>query len=273
MNEKKVVESTKNMNTIDSIYKDLLRLGVKNGDILLVHSSLSSLGWVCGGAQAIIMALLQTVGEDGTLVMPAHSGENSDPAEWENPPVPKEWIEDIYKNMPAFDVNLSSTRGMGRIAELFRTLPQTIRSNHPQTSFSASGKYAKTITDNHQLTPQLGMDSPLGKMYKLNAKVLLLGVGYDSCTSFHLAEALSDKMPKKRMGASINENNERVWKWFEDFAYDSDKDFEKIGRDLDKTGDVIIGKIGHTACRIFDMKTGVDFAREWLARNRFNKKL
>lgn len=271
MSEQKAIELTQNMNTIDSIYKDLLKLGLQNGDTLLVHSSLSSIGWVCGGAQAVVMALLQAMGKNGTVVMPAHSGDNSDPAEWVKPPVPEEWIEQIYESLPAFDLYLTPTRGMGKIAEIFRTLPQSIRSNHPQVSFCASGKYAQEITSHHQLTPQFGMNSPLGKIYGLNAKVLLLGVGFDSCTSFHLAEALNDYMPKKRMGAAIIENNNRVWKWFEDYSYDSDKDFEQIGKAFEETGSVIIGKIGNAECRMFDMKTGVDFAQKWLAKNRFYK--
>lgn len=269
MGEQKVIELTKNMNTIDSIQKELVRLGVEKGDILLVHSSLSSLGWVCGGAQTVVTALLETVGEEGTLVMPAHSGGISDPVTWENPPVPMEWIEQIYKHMPAFDINLSPTRGMGQVAELFRALPGVVRSNHPQTSFAAKGEYAKHITKHHQLSPQFGMNSPLGKMYELNAKVLLLGVTYDSCTSFHLAEALNSQMPRKTSGAAIMENGNRIWKWFEDFHYDSDKDFEQIGKSFEKTGNVVLGRIGNAECKMFNIKAGVDFAQEWIRKGRF----
>ena len=269
MSEEKVIKSSDKINTTDSIREDLKNLGVKEGDMILIHSSLSSLGWVCGGAQAVVMALLQSVGPGGTIVMPAHSGDNSDPAHWANPPVPKEWIDDIYSSMPAFDVNLTPSRGMGKIAEVFRTLPQAVRSNHPQVSFAAAGKYANAVTYNHQLTPQFGMYTPLGKMYRLDAKVLLLGVGYDCCTSFHLAEALNSKMPRKRMGASIMEGKMRVWKWFEDFDYDSDCDFEKIGKAFEETENVITKKVGNAECKLFDMKTAVDFAGNWLSENRF----
>jgi len=270
LNELKVIEATENINTVTTIYNDLINLGVKNGDILLVHSSLSSIGWVCGATQAVVMALLQIIGGKGTLIMPAHSGSISDPKEWENPPVPMDWVQQIYENMPAFDALLTPTLGMGRIAELFRTLPKVYRSNHPQVSFSAWGKSAKHIVSNHKLTPGFGMESPLGKMYNLDAKVLLLGVGYDSCTCFHLSEALNEKMPKKRMGAAIIDNNEKIWKWFEDFNYDSDKDFEKIGEEFEKTNNVIIGKIGNAECKLFNMKIGVDFAKKWIQSNRFN---
>lgn len=270
MSEKSLIEATKKINTVDSIYNGLLKIGVKNGDVLLVHSSLSSLGWVCGAEQALLMALLKSVGEDGTLVMPTQTGYISDPAEWQFPPVPKDWWQDIYENMPAFDINLSKTRGMGCTAELFRTLPETMRSNHPQVSFAAKGKYAKEITSNHPLTPQFGMDSPLGKMYDLNAKVLLLGVDYDSCTSFHLAEALNDKMPRVKMGTAIMENGKRTWKWFEDFDYNSDDDFKELGTEFEKTGNVTIDKIGNAECKLFDIKPAVQFGKEWLEIHRFN---
>jgi aminoglycoside 3-N-acetyltransferase len=270
LSEEKVIKLTHNINTVDTIRRDLLNLGIKSGDIILVHSSLSSIGWVCGAEQAVIIALQQVVSSSGTIIMPAHSGAVSDPSEWENPPVPKEWIQRICENMPAFDVNLTQTRGMGSIAELFRTLPEAHRSNHPQVSFVAWGSSSRDITNSHALTPQFGMETPLGKMYNLNAKVLLLGVGYDSCTSFHLAEALNDKMPSKKMGAAIIENNNRVWKWFEDFDYNSEEDFEKIGNDFEETKNVMIGKVGNAECKLFNMKLGVDFATNWIQRNRFN---
>lgn len=270
MSERTIISKTKKPITIDTIYQDLIKLGIEEGDILLVHSSLSSLGWVCGGAQSAILALMKALGDDGTLIMPAHSGDWSDPVEWENPPVPKKWIEIIYKNMPAFEPEITPTKGMGNIAELFRKFPDTVRSNHPQVSFCANGKYAKQIVEEHALTPQFGMESPLGKMYKLRAKVLLLGVGYDSCTSFHLAESLIDEMPIKRMGTSISEKGEQVWKWFDDYDYNAD-DFELIGENFERNSIVIKGKVGNAKCKLFKIEDGVDFAKSWIIKNRFFK--
>lgn len=71
MRELDVIERTREIITINRLTKDLRKLGVQAGDILLVHSSLSSLGWVCGGPQAVIEALQAVVGDEGTLVMPA----------------------------------------------------------------------------------------------------------------------------------------------------------------------------------------------------------
>lgn len=267
MSEKNVIEQSKLPVTLDLIYKGLVNLGVKRGDVLLTHTSLSSFGWICGGPQSLIMALFKAVGENGTLVMPAHSGDWSDPINWQNPPVPNEWVPIIRENMPAFDQHMTPTRQLGRVAELFRTLPGTIRSNHPLLSFSAKGRMAFEITDNHPLVPQMGIDSPLGSLYGLGAKVLLLGVGYDSCTSFHLAETFMDNMPKIKSGTAIQKNGERRWVSFEDINYDSN-DFEKLGADFENTNPVSIEKIGNAECRLFDMKAAVDFAKTWFSKNR-----
>lgn len=269
MNEKEVIGNTRSPVTLNRIIQDAVNLGIRENDTLLVHSSLSSIGWVCGGPQTVVQALLAAVGEGGTLVMPAQSSDWSDPAEWENPPVPKEWIEVIYEEWPAFDPAITPTRGMGRIAELFRTFPGTVRSNHPQVSFCANGAHAAAIVSDHPLTPQFGLDSPLGKLYTLpsTAKVLLLGVDYDSCTSFHLAETMLEGMPRKSMGAPIEEKGERIWKRFEDYAYDSG-DFTEIGRQFDLHGEVRVGHIGSAPCRLFGMREAVDYARRWLKDNR-----
>ncbi|WP_337100653.1 aminoglycoside N(3)-acetyltransferase [Paenibacillus sp. YIM B09110] len=267
MSEQNIIDRTKLPITVKTIVEQLRMLGVHEGDMLLVHSSLSALGWVCGGAQAVVQALLQAVGEGGTLIMPAQSGDWSDPSEWGNPPVPEEWIEIIYNELPAFDPSITPTRGMGRIAELFRTVPGTVRSTHPQVSFCANGRQAAEIVYGHPLTPQFGMDSPLGKLYRGGAKVLLLGVGYDSCTSFHLAEAIIPDMPTKKMGTAIMEDGERTWKWFTDFAYDSG-DFDQLGKQFGRECAKRFGRVGNADCFLFDMEEAVDFAVEWLANNR-----
>jgi len=68
--------------TVESLSSDLRALGVRPGDLVLAHSSASNLGFVVGGAQAIVQALLDVIGPDGTLVVPAHTPDNCDPASW-----------------------------------------------------------------------------------------------------------------------------------------------------------------------------------------------
>lgn len=270
MRESEIIKQTKIPNTVKSISEGLRKIGVKEGDVIIVHSSLSSFGWVCGGAQAIVESLFNVVGKNGTIVMPSQSGDLSDPINWCNPPVPKEWIDTIYKNMPAFNKEMTPSRSMGKVVECFRALKSTERSEHPQVSFVANGVLSKRITESHPLTPQFGINSPLGKLYNLNAKVLLLGVGYNNCTSFHLAESLIDNMPKNKVGTSIMENGERVFKYFYDYEYDSD-DFDLIGEEFEIRYNINKIQIGNAQCRFFNMKLGVDFARDWILRNRFCK--
>jgi len=257
--ESDIIKNTQKPITYDRLREDLQKLGVRPGDILFVHSSLSSIGWVCGGEVTVCNALLDAVGKDGTIVMPAHTRSNSDPAEWEAPPVPAAWHDTIRETMPAFDPDRSLTEGVGKIPECFRHYPETYRSNHPQTSFSANGKDAVYITEGHALTPQFGDDSPIGRGLKKDAKVLLIGVGYDRCSALHYAETKLAKGTVK-MGASIRENGQTVWKWFQDADFDSDR-FPAIGAALEaQTESVKTGCIGQAESRLFPMREAVEFA-------------
>jgi aminoglycoside 3-N-acetyltransferase len=91
MSESKVILNTPLPRTRQSLAKDLLDAGLTSGMNVIVHSSLSSLGWVCGGAVAVVQALMDVITPAGTLVMPTHSGDLSDPSMWQAPAVPADW--------------------------------------------------------------------------------------------------------------------------------------------------------------------------------------
>lgn len=263
MSEKTAIEKSPHPFTRDLLGQDLTRLGVRPGMVLLVHSSLSKIGYVPGGPVAVIQALQDVLTPGGTLVMPTHSSDYSDPVGWQNPPVPGDWQPIVREHSPAFDPALTPTRMMGAIPELFRTWPNVLRSNHPQLSFAAWGRQAVEITADHSLPFGMGDRSPLGQIYALDGHVLLLGVGHANNTSFHLGEYRAGVRPNRRQGAPIMENGRRVWREYDDLDYEDDP-FAQIGAALDESGAVTIGRVGLAECRLFSQRTAVDFSRRWL---------
>lgn len=262
MAEASVIQKSPHPFTKKMLKNDLSALGIEPGMIVLVHSSMSQIGFVPGGPVTVIQAFMELLTESGTLMMPTHTGGYSDPTPWQNPPVPEEWHQIIRDAMPAYDPLLTPTRMMGAIPELFRTWPGVFRSNHPQESFAAWGKHAVEVTANHELSWGLGEQSPLARLYDLDGFVLLLGVGHANNTSFHLSEVRAKVGKVVQQGAPIWQNGRRVWQLFEDLDYDDDP-FPKIGEAFEQAQSVKIGKVGLAESRLFRQKTAVDFAISW----------
>ncbi|WP_328313573.1 AAC(3) family N-acetyltransferase [Streptomyces sp. NBC_00442] len=252
--------------TRESLAHDLRGLGVRPGETLLVHSSLKSLGWVCGGAVAVVQSLLDTLGETGTLVVPAFSNDNSDPAHWQRPAVPEAWWEPIRAAIPAYDPATTPSRGVGAIPEAVRTWPGALRSDHPQTSFAAIGPGASRITAGHARDCQLGERSPLARLEETGARVLLLGAGFGSCTSFHLAEYRVPG-PVEDVSFAASTPQGRQWLTVRDAGLDSDC-FDELGADFERTRQVPGGTVGGARCRLFPVADAVAHAQRWLPAHR-----
>jgi len=229
---------------------------------------MSSVGFVAGGTQAVVQALLETLGPQGTLVVPTHTPENCDPAGWQHPPVPQDWWPVIREQTPGFDPGRTPSRWMGVIAETVRTWPGAMRSNHPQVSCAAVGAQAAEIVVTHQLDDAHGERSPLGAVYRLDGKVLLLGCGYSSNTSLHLAEWRQDSPRRGAVGASVlAPNRTSRWITWVDVLPDED-DFEQLGVDFEATGAVRRGTVGNAAACLMSQRALVDYAAGWMAAHR-----
>ncbi len=270
MTEQATIDAQALPATVASIASDLRALGVEPGMTLLVHSSLSALGWVAGGPQAVILALEDAVAPGGTIVMPSHSSHLTDPAPWQAPPVPPTWWPIIRAETPAYDPDLTPTRGMGVIAETFRKQRGARRSAHPHTSFAAWGEHAAQITDGHPLPFGMGDDSPLAQVYDLDGWVLLLGVGHGNNSSLHLAEyrvALPDP-PSVTAAAPVLQYGERRWAEFPDLDWD-DGDFVELGGAFGRDTDhVRSGSVAAAPSLLMPQRALVDYGVEWMAEHR-----
>lgn len=139
--------------------------------ILLIHASMSALGTVPLGASTVLAALKRAAeSHRATIVMPAHSD------------------RDQESGHVLFDRRRTPCARMGALAEAFRKDARTIRSTHPLLSFSAQGPLARSLMAGHSPRTGLGPKSPAGKLLREDALILLLGVGYGSCTLLHLTE-------------------------------------------------------------------------------------
>ena len=252
-------------NTINSLCRDLSDLGLKSGSTVMVHSSLGKVGWTVGGPVSVIRALLAVLGPEGTLVMPAESPGVSDPSSWNDDRVKADWHETIREHLPAFDP-LTTATTMGAIPEAFRTYPGTVRSIHPMVSVCANGSLANEITKVHSMEFCEGVGTPFEKLYNLDARTLLLGVGFNRCTSLHYAESL---VPNRRTTVHrfpVTKNGDRVWVEAPNMANDDGVHFPIIGEQFSATGAVRTARVGNAKSILFSTRQLVDFAEGYFAR-------
>ena len=142
------------------------------GRQVVVHSSLSSFGTVDGGAETLCRALMDVVGERGTILMPAFTAAETLPAG------PRTSSMSFHPELPV-------SRDIGVVAETFRRIGSVMRSNHPTHSFSAWGHNARGVLSTQRDNNVLG---PLKKLNVVQGDVVLLGVPLRAATAIHLAE-------------------------------------------------------------------------------------
>ena len=227
------------------ISEALQALGLPGGAIVFVHSSMSSIGYVEGGAETLVDAFLQVLKPAGTLAVPAFTFSHSGSAN------------------PVFDPALDPSE-MGRLTEETRTRPGARRSYHLLHSVAALGGQAAEIAAIHGPSAWAA-DGPFWKLFELDAYILLLGVPYLRCTFFHLLEQLV-QVPYRR------------WREVEAFVRDPDgslrqlptlvyspkpgfagNDFNKLGVLLEKRGLVQVGKVGNAVARLFRARDALEF--------------
>lgn len=148
----------------------LRALGVEEGGVLLVHTSFRAVRPVEGGPDGLIEALRQTIGPDGTLVMPAWTGDDDEPFDPATTP---------------------AATDLGVTADTFWRIPGVERSDHAFAFAAAGPNAARIVADPLPLPPHIP-ESPVGRVHELDGQVLLLGVNHDADTTIHLAELIAD---------------------------------------------------------------------------------
>lgn len=236
------------------------RWGVQKGDILFVHSSLKSFGRVDGGAETVISALKEALGEGGTLVMPTFSQKN---------------FATVYQ-----DWSLDRPSDVGLITEVFRKMPDTVRSNQQTHSVAAFGKLAKELTKEHTAFGArygaygdyaFSHSSPFQKMYDSGAKVLFMGADPFATNTFkhfceyRFVEELLDKMSK----SPYCETQKKKLRHFEGgVQYGTEWPYVmKVNEILEKEKIFTYGVCGNSVFALGEIKRMVDVIERAIRRN------
>jgi len=254
------------------LVSDLRKLGVEPGQTLLVHASIRSIGLVDGGAAAVVGALREAVGRTGNVVVPTGTAENSVTSRAHKALIAQMTDDEVRafrRSMPGFDKDATPST-TGALGEALRTVAGAERSAHPQSSFAAIGPQAGYLMADHRFDCHLGEYSPLAKLYKMKASILLLGVGYQACSAFHLAEYRYVASPPNTIySCAVIMNGRRRWIAYMDVVLD-DRDFGQIGKSLDDDIEAFVkkGNVGSALSRLIPMVQAVDHARDWMAEHR-----
>jgi aminoglycoside 3-N-acetyltransferase len=236
----------------EEIKAGLRKLGLKRGDSVGVHSSLKSFGRVEGGADAVIDALLETVGEDGNIVMSTHSANLVEVQR--TPEGIAMGVSWLFKISP-YDPQKTPVR-TGTIPETFRKRNSVVRGSDPSNSVAALGPRARELSEGWH------------KLLELDGYILLIGVGLDRCTAMHLAEKrvrFPERILKKITPPKwlLEKYPEGEWEW--DFG--PYPDFAKLTKPCLERGIMKTVTVGESTLRLVRLRELIDLYVEYLEKD------
>jgi aminoglycoside 3-N-acetyltransferase len=232
---------------------------------VLVHAALRAIGPIVGGADVVVTALRDVVGQAGTIL--GYTDWQSEDEVLDDP--------SVRNDIPAFDPLTSrATRDNGFFPEMLRTTPGAVRSRNPGASMAALGGRADWFIADHAMDYGYGPQSPLGKLVETGGKTLLLGCPWDKITLLHHAEHVADYFPKRirRYESPLLIDGKTVWRQFEEFDTSHSPDglpedyFIGIVEEFLAAGKGRRGPIGAAPSVLLKAKEIVPFAVEWLER-------
>jgi aminoglycoside 3-N-acetyltransferase len=245
-----------------SLQFDLKHLGVRPGDVLMVHAGLRALGPIRGGAAELVRALQASVGPQGTLVAYVDFEPFFDTDD-----------EEAVARMPEFDpLTARAALDHGVLHETMRTWPGARRSAHPDAGVVAIGAQAEWIADPHPFLYGYGRGTPFERVLQAGAKVLMLGAPLDTITLLHYAEHVAN-IPEKRVVRYRRLMPGERWVDFEEFDTGDPVSeklpsncFELIAEDFLRSGKGVDGKVGAGRAVLLDAQDLVDFGVAWIER-------
>jgi aminoglycoside 3-N-acetyltransferase len=259
-----------NLMLYKSILVDQLKmLGLKSGDLIMLHASMRAIGQILGGPDQVHQAIMECIQPAGTLMMYLGTeGEQVYYALARGDFSAREETE-ILAYCPIFDrYSARARRSHGILAEFFRTWPGTMCSDNPGARMAAMGAKADWLVANHPLNYGYGPGSPLAKLYENNGKILLLGSDLDQVTILHYAEHIAP-IKNKRLShfkAPFLKDGQRVWCEVEEFDTSTgirqwpDRFFATILEKYIQENDIKSAKIGNALSYLISAKSLVDFA-------------
>ncbi|MFD5550056.1 aminoglycoside N(3)-acetyltransferase [Streptomyces goshikiensis] len=243
------------------------KLGIRPGMTLIMHSSLSSLGWVEGGATAVVDSLRTALGPFGTLTVPTYTLRVGEQAPTHRAPHLVGFSNPVTRERRAtglvFRPDLPSETGA--IPEAVRALPESVRTSHPCVSFTAVGAHAEAVTSRQTLGFAVGRDSPLGCLHDLHAYILLVGVGHNRNVFLHYAEYFTPQPRFRLWRFPMEIAGEYVWVEVIDMGADNNTHFPTVGRDFERDAGIREVILGNARCRLIPVQDFIPFAITRLA--------
>ena len=192
-------------------------LGIRDGDLVMVHASVRAVGPVAGGPDQIHLALKDAVGESGSILMYASCPDGYD--EVGRGCHPPDVEAELLATLPAFDARTArSARDNGALVELLRTWPGVIANDHV-ARFICHGPHAGELFGTQPWDLPFGRGSALEHLVRLGGRILLLGSDHDAVTFLHYAEHIVEVADKRlaRYQVPVLEDGQRVWRWCSEF--------------------------------------------------------
>lgn len=261
------------MLTIADLVKDLRHLGVPEGGTVMLHASMRAIGAVDGGAASVVRALETVVTPSGTILMVL--GARDDWA-WINAR-PEEGRWALLSEAKPFDAEQTpADPEVGVLAEVFRRMPGTCVSDHPEGRFGARGLRCLDLTRDVPWNDYYGPGSPLHRLVDLDGSVLRLGADSNTVTLFHYAEYLADlpnkrRVRRHRLVAGPVEPQVRIVECLDDSEgitnYPGEDYFADILTDFMKDHRGNCGLVGNARSELLRASELVEFASNWMSHN------